>query len=75
MVGLVRRHARDVSPKDVQRFMLAASVPSAISTRLAREVLGVNAPDPLIERLRGEVETARAMRYELDYTRSRSTIR
>ena len=55
--SLFRYFAEEVlrgEPEEVQRFMLAASVPSAISTRLAREVLGVNAPDPLIERLRRE---------------------
>ena len=55
--SLFRYFAEEVlrgEPEDVQRFMLAASVPSAISARLAREVLGVDAPDPLIERLRRE---------------------
>jgi LuxR family transcriptional regulator, maltose regulon positive regulatory protein len=55
--SLFRYFAEEVlrgEPDDVQRFMLAASVPSTISVRLAREALGIDAPDAVIERLRGE---------------------
>ena len=55
--SLFRYFAEEVlrgEPDDVQRFMLAASVPSTVSSRLAREALGVDAPDPVIERLRDE---------------------
>ena len=55
--SLFRYFAEEVlrgEPDDVQRFMLAASVPSRVSSRLAREALGVDAPDPVMERLRDE---------------------
>ena len=55
--SLFRYFAEEVlrgEPDDVQRFMLAASVPSTVSPRLARAALGVDAPDPLMERLRDE---------------------
>ena len=55
--SLFRYFAEEVlrrEPEDVQRFMLAASVPSRISSRLAREALGIDDPDPVIERLRDE---------------------
>ena len=55
--SLFRYFAEEVlrgEPDDVQRFMLAASVPSTVSARLARAALGVDAPDPLMERLRDE---------------------
>jgi LuxR family maltose regulon positive regulatory protein len=55
--SLFRYFAEEVlraEPDDVQRFMLAASVPSALSVRLVREVLAADAPDAVIERLRGE---------------------
>jgi len=55
--SLFRYFAEEVlraEPEDVQRFMLAASVPGFLSVRLAREALGIDAPDAVIERLRGE---------------------
>jgi LuxR family transcriptional regulator, maltose regulon positive regulatory protein len=55
--SLFRYFAEEVlraEPEDVQRFMLAASVPSAVSAPLARRVLGVEAPEPVIDRLRDE---------------------
>ena len=55
--SLFRYFAEEVlrrEPADVQRFMLAASVPSTVSARLARGALGADAPDPVIERLRDE---------------------
>ena len=47
--SLFRYFAEEVlrrEPEDVQRFMLAASVPSRISSRLAREALGIDASRP-----------------------------
>jgi ATP/maltotriose-dependent transcriptional regulator MalT len=55
--SLFRYFAEEVlraEPVDVQRFMLAASVPSVLSLRLARDVLAADAPDAVIDRLRGE---------------------
>jgi LuxR family transcriptional regulator, maltose regulon positive regulatory protein len=55
--SLFRYFAEEVlrrEPEDVQRFMLAASVPSTVSARLARGALGSEAPEPVMERLRGE---------------------
>jgi LuxR family maltose regulon positive regulatory protein len=55
--SLFRYFAEEVlraEPDDVQRFMLAASVPGALSVRLAREVLAADAPDAVIERLHRE---------------------
>jgi LuxR family maltose regulon positive regulatory protein len=55
--SLFRYFAEEVlraEPPDVQRFMLTASVPSRLSARLAREALGVDAPEAVIERLREE---------------------
>lgn len=37
---------------EVQRFMLAASIPAAVDLRIAREVLGFADPEPIVERLR-----------------------
>jgi LuxR family transcriptional regulator, maltose regulon positive regulatory protein len=55
--SLFRYFAEEVlraEPEEVQRFMLAASVPSTISARLARGALRAEAPEPLMGRLRGE---------------------
>ncbi|MGH3038209.1 MAG: LuxR C-terminal-related transcriptional regulator [Gaiellaceae bacterium] len=41
-------------PPDVQRLMLAAAVPTAITVRLAEEVLGLENPEHLLIRLRSE---------------------
>jgi ATP/maltotriose-dependent transcriptional regulator MalT len=54
---LFRYFAEEVlrgEPEEVQRFMLAASVPSALSVRLAREAFAIDAPEAVIERLRDE---------------------
>lgn len=55
--SLFRYFAEEVfrsEPPDVQRFMLQASVGSSVSVRLAREVLGFEDPEPILERLRDE---------------------
>jgi LuxR family maltose regulon positive regulatory protein len=39
---------------EVQRLMLTASVPSAITIRVAEQVLGIEDPEPLLLRLRDE---------------------
>jgi ATP/maltotriose-dependent transcriptional regulator MalT len=41
-------------PPDVQRFMLVASVPAMIDARIAREVLDVADPEPLLDALAGQ---------------------
>ena len=53
--SLFRYFAEEVltaEPEEVQRFMLAASVPSTLSARLARGALGSEEPEPVMERLR-----------------------
>ena len=53
--ALFRYFAEEVlrqEPPEVQRFMLLASIPATITTRVAREVLGFEEPEPLIDRLR-----------------------
>ncbi|HEU4450746.1 MAG TPA: LuxR C-terminal-related transcriptional regulator [Gaiellaceae bacterium] len=55
--SLFRYFAEEVlrrEPPDVQRFMLVASVGSAVGVRLAREVLGFDDPEPILEGLRDE---------------------
>jgi LuxR family maltose regulon positive regulatory protein len=55
--SLYRYFAEEVlraEPPEVQRFMLAASIPMAIGVRTAEEVLGLDDPEPLLERLREE---------------------
>ena len=55
--SLYRYFAEEVlraEPVDVQRFMLAASIPVSIDARVAGEVLGFEDPEPLLGRLRGE---------------------
>ncbi|HSK15977.1 MAG TPA: LuxR C-terminal-related transcriptional regulator [Gaiellaceae bacterium] len=53
--SLFRYFAEEVlrrEPPDVQRFMLAASVPLSFGPRLARDVLGFADPEPILARLR-----------------------
>jgi LuxR family transcriptional regulator, maltose regulon positive regulatory protein len=53
--ALFRYFAEEVfrrEPPEVQRFMLLASIPAAVSPRIARETLGIPEPEPLIEHLR-----------------------
>jgi LuxR family maltose regulon positive regulatory protein len=55
--SLFRYFAEEVlrrEPPDVQRFMLLASVGSAVGPRIGREVLGFDDPEPILERLRDE---------------------
>ena len=55
--SLYRYFAEEVlraEPPEVQRFMLAASIPVSIGVRIAEEVLGLEDPEPLLERLRHE---------------------
>jgi ATP/maltotriose-dependent transcriptional regulator MalT len=55
--GLFRYFAEEVfrrEPPALQRFMLTASVPQVITSKLARDVLEVDNPQPLIERLLDE---------------------
>jgi len=55
--SLYRYFAEEVlraEPPEVQRLMLTAAVPSAITVRLAEEVLGLDDPEPLLIRLRDE---------------------
>jgi ATP/maltotriose-dependent transcriptional regulator MalT len=55
--ALFRYFAEEVlrhEPPDVQAFMLVASLPTAVDSRLAREVLGFEQPDEILERLRSE---------------------
>jgi ATP/maltotriose-dependent transcriptional regulator MalT len=55
--SLYRYFAEEVfraEPPDVQRVMLTAAVPSAITVRLADEVLGLEDPEPLLVKLRDE---------------------
>jgi ATP/maltotriose-dependent transcriptional regulator MalT len=55
--SLYRYFAEEVlraEPPDVQRFMLAASVPAALDVRIASDVLGFADPEPLLLRLRDE---------------------
>jgi ATP/maltotriose-dependent transcriptional regulator MalT len=55
--SLYRYFAEEVlraEPPDVQRFMLAASVPAALNVRIAIDVLGFADSEPLLLRLRDE---------------------
>jgi LuxR family maltose regulon positive regulatory protein len=55
--SLYRYFAEEVlraEPPEVQRFMLAASVPAALDARIASDVLGFADPEPLLLRLRDE---------------------
>ncbi len=55
--SLYRYFAEEVfraEPPAVQRVMLTAAVPSAITVRLADEVLGLEEPEPLLVKLRDE---------------------
>jgi ATP/maltotriose-dependent transcriptional regulator MalT len=55
--ALYRYFAEEVvkhEPPDVQRFMLLASVPATIDARVAREVLDVADPEPLLDALAGQ---------------------
>ncbi len=55
--SLYRYFAEEVlraEPADVQRFMLAASVPASLDVRIASDVLGFADPEPLLLRLRDE---------------------
>jgi LuxR family maltose regulon positive regulatory protein len=55
--SLYRYFAEEVlraEPPEVQRLMLTAAVPSALTVRLAQEVLGLEDPEPLLVRLRDE---------------------
>ncbi len=55
--ALYRYFAEEVvrrEPPDVQRFMLLASVPTTIDARVAREVLDVADPEPLLDSLAGQ---------------------
>jgi ATP/maltotriose-dependent transcriptional regulator MalT len=55
--SLYRCFAEEVlraEPPEVQRFMLAASVPAALDARIASDVLGFADPEPLLLRLRDE---------------------
>jgi LuxR family transcriptional regulator, maltose regulon positive regulatory protein len=55
--SLYRYFAEEVlraEPAAVQRLMLAAAVPSAITVRLAEDVLGLDDPEPDLLRLRDE---------------------
>jgi LuxR family maltose regulon positive regulatory protein len=55
--SLYRYFAEEVlraEPPDVQRVMLTAAVPSAITVRVAEEVLELENPEPLLMKLRDE---------------------
>ena len=55
--SLFRYFAEEVlrrEPPDVQRFMLLASVGSSVDLRTASNVLGLDDPEPILERLRDE---------------------
>jgi DNA-binding CsgD family transcriptional regulator len=55
--SLYRYFAEEVlraEPPEVQRLMLTAAVPEALTVRLAEEVLGLEDPEPLLIRLRDE---------------------
>jgi LuxR family maltose regulon positive regulatory protein len=55
--SLYRYFAEEVlraEPPEVQRFMLAASIPVSVGVRIAEEVLGLEDPGPLLERLHHE---------------------
>ncbi len=55
--SLYRYFAEEVlraEPPEVQRLMLTAAVPSAITVRLVEEVLGLPNPEPVLIRLRNE---------------------
>jgi ATP/maltotriose-dependent transcriptional regulator MalT len=55
--GLFRYFAEEVfrrEPPPLQRFMLMASVPRTVSSKLAREVLEIEDPQPMVERLLDE---------------------
>jgi LuxR family transcriptional regulator, maltose regulon positive regulatory protein len=55
--ALFRYFAEEVlqrEPAEVQRFMVLASVPSALSTRLARDVLGFPDAEAILSRLKTE---------------------
>ena len=55
--SLYRYFAEEVlraEPPEVQRFMVTAAVPSAISPRVAKDVLGLDDPEPLLLRLSHE---------------------
>lgn len=53
--ALFRYFAEEVlrrEPADVQRFMLLASVPARFNTQAARQLSGLDEPEPLLERLK-----------------------
>jgi LuxR family maltose regulon positive regulatory protein len=55
--GLFRYFAEEVfreEPPELQRFMLLASIPATVSARLARDVLELDEPEALIDRLLDE---------------------
>jgi LuxR family transcriptional regulator, maltose regulon positive regulatory protein len=55
--SLYRYFAEEVlraEPPEVQRFMLAASIPVSIGVRIAEDVLELEDPEPLLKRLRHE---------------------
>jgi LuxR family maltose regulon positive regulatory protein len=55
--ALFRYFAEEVlrrEPPEVQRFMLLASVPPTVNGAVARNVLGFEDPEPILERLRAE---------------------
>ena len=55
--ALFRYFAEEVlqqEPPEVQRFLVLASVPTAVDARLAREVLGFSNPEAILARLRAE---------------------
>jgi LuxR family maltose regulon positive regulatory protein len=55
--SLYRYFAEEVlraEPPEVQRLMLATAVPSAVTVRLAEDVLGLEEPEHLLNRLRNE---------------------
>jgi LuxR family maltose regulon positive regulatory protein len=55
--ALFRYFAEEVfrrEPPEVQEFMLLASIPAAISARLARDVLGIEKPEAFLARLEAD---------------------
>lgn len=55
--ALFRYFAEEVfrrEPASVQRFMLLASIPPRVNSQIAREVLDIEQPEPIVERLRSE---------------------
>jgi LuxR family maltose regulon positive regulatory protein len=55
--ALYRYFAEEVvrhEPPDIQRFMLLASVPATVDVRVAREVLDIADPEPLLDSLAGQ---------------------